>query len=130
MYLFIDTCRSLWLHLGRNGVFVDIYWRGSIPTLTVPVAETKERALQHTQDQKARLITPSYQTKKEKCDQKAIKEESSSTLVDPAVVSVLGVAKDEPGLNSEEASSTPAAKVKKKRSSEELSSRNAKDMEG
>ena len=36
--LFIDTYRSLWLHLGRNR-------RGLIPTLTVPIAETKGRAL-------------------------------------------------------------------------------------
>ena len=37
-----------------------------------------------TKDQKARLATPSYQTKKEKRDQKTIEEESSSTLVDAA----------------------------------------------
>ena len=62
---------------------------------------------------------------KEKHDNKAIQEESRSTLVDPALASVLGVAKDRQDLNSEEASSTPGAKAKK--SSEESSSRNAKD---
>ena len=60
-----------------------------------------------TQDQKARLSTPSYQKKKEKHDQKAIQEESSSTLVDSALVSVLEVVKDGEDLNSEEASSNP-----------------------
>ena len=100
----------------------------------MPVAETKRKALTPvlriktvsfvlTQDQKARLAIPSYQKKKEKCDQKAIEEESSSTQVDPALVSVLGVVKDGQGLNSEEASCTPGAKAKKKPSSEESSSR-------
>ena len=52
---------------------------------------------------------------------------SSSTLVDPALVSVLGVAKDGEALNSEEESSTPGAKAKKTQSSEESRSRNVKD---
>ena len=47
-----------------------------------------------TYDKKARLSTPTYQKKKEKHNLKAIQEESSSTLVDVALVSVLGVAKD------------------------------------
>ena len=38
-----------------------------------------------TQEQRSRLTTPSYQKKKEKRDQKAIQEASSSTLVDPAL---------------------------------------------
>ena len=63
----------------------------------------------------------------EKCDQKAILEESNSTLVDPALVSGLGVVKDRQDLNSEEASSTHGAKAKKTKSSEESSSRNVKD---
>ena len=37
--------------------------------------------------------------------------------MDVALVSVLGVAKEGKGLNSEEASSTPGAKAKKKESS-------------
>ena len=91
---------------------------------------TKEDCQNHnvlTEDHKACLATPCYQKKKEKHDQKAILEESSSTLVDPALVSVLGVAKDRQDLNSEEVSSTPGAKAKKTKSSEESSSRNAKD---
>ena len=41
-------------------------------------------------------------------------EESSSTLVDPSLVSVIGVAKDSGVKSSEEASTTPAgAKAKK-----------------
>ena len=55
-----------------------------------------------TQDQKACLSTPSYQKKKEKHEQKAIQEELSSTLMDQALVSVLGVAKDRQDFNSEE----------------------------
>ena len=63
---------------------------------------------------------------KEKCNQKAIQEESSSTLVHPALVSMLGVVKDGQDLNSEEASSTPCVKAKKTQSSEDCSSRNVK----
>ena len=55
------------------------------------------------------------------------KRKSSCTLVDTALVSVLGVAKDNQDLNLEEASSTPGAKAKKTHSSEQSSSRNAKD---
>ena len=65
--------------------------------------------------------------KKEKLDQNTI-QESSSTLVDPALVSVLGVAKDGQGLNQEEASSTPGTKVKE--SKEESSSSNAPKEKG
>ena len=61
------------------------------------------------------LATPSYQKKKEKRDQKAIKEESSSTLVDPALVSVLGVAKDRQDLDSEEWNCTPVQKPRRQR---------------
>ena len=44
-YLFADTYRLLWLHLGKNGVFVDIQWQGSISTLTMHDAETKARVM-------------------------------------------------------------------------------------
>ena len=62
-----------------------------------------------TEAQKSCLATPSYQEKKEKREQKAISEELSSTLMDAALVSVLGVAKDRQDLNSEELSSTPVS---------------------
>ena len=66
------------------------------------------------EDQKLKLSTPLYQKKKEKCDLKMQAEQSSSTLIDPALVSVLGMAKDGEYRSSEEASSTPAGvKVKK-----------------
>ena len=66
-----------------------------------------------TEDQKLKLATPSYQ-KKDKRDLKMQAEQSSSTLIEPALVSVLGVAKDGESRSSEEASSTPrGAKVKK-----------------
>ena len=76
-----------------------------------------------TQDQKARLSTPSYQEKEKKSELKAIQEESNSTLVDPALVTVIGVAKDREGLNQKEASSTPSGVKAKKccSGSEELS---------
>ena len=73
------------------------------------------------------MSTPCYQKKKEKRDQKAIQEELGSTLVDPASVTVQGVAKDRQGLNPEEVSSTPGAKAKKSTGSEGLSSSNVKD---
>ena len=66
-----------------------------------------------TQEQKARLSTPSYQEKKKNRDQKAILKESSSTRVDPALVTVVGVAKD-----SQQSSSTPT-KAGKRQSFEE-----------
>ena len=66
---------------------------------------------------------------KEKRDQKAIQEESSSPLVNPASITVLGVVKDRQGLNPEKASSTPGAKVKKGGVSEESSSINVKKQE-
>ena len=65
--------------------------------------------------------------KKEKHDNKTTLEESSSILVDPALVSVLGVAKDRQDLNSEEVSSTPGAKAKKTQIAEMLRGRSAKD---
>ena len=80
-----------------------------------------------TQDQKARLSTPCYQKKKEKRDQKAIQEESSSTLVDTSSVTILGVVKDRQGLDLEEMSSTLGAKIKKSKGLEESSSSNVKD---
>ena len=76
-----------------------------------------------TEDQKGKLATPQYQKKKEKHEAKAA-EESSSALVDPSTVSVIGLAKDNEPLNSEEMSTTPAgAKIKKiSKSSEAVSS--------
>ena len=79
-----------------------------------------------TQQEKSCLATPSHQKKKQKYD-KATLEELSSTLVDPALVSVLGVAKDRQDLNSDEASSTPGAKAKKTQIAEISSGRSAKD---
>ena len=46
-----------------------------------------------TQEQKSCLATPSYQEKKKKRDQKAILQESDSTLVEPSSVTVIGVAR-------------------------------------
>ena len=67
-----------------------------------------------TEDQKLRLATPAYQKEKEKRELKAKAEESSSTVVDPALVSVIGLAKDNGGKSSEEVSTTPVgAKAKK-----------------
>ena len=81
-----------------------------------------------TEDQKLKLATPSYQRKKEKRELKMQTDQSSSTLIDPALVSEIGVAKDGESRSSEEASSTPTgAKVKKIAvSSEEASSYPAK----
>ena len=79
-----------------------------------------------TQDQKARLSTPAYQKKKEKCDQKPSQKSQIAPLQTPILVSVFGVAKDRRGMKSEEVSSTPGAKAKRK-SSEESISRNVKD---
>ena len=80
----------------------------------------KQQDCQHcnvlTVDQKACLSTPTYQKKQQKHELKAIQEEWSTPLVDPALVTILGVAKDRQGLNSEEASGTPSAKAKKKQS--------------
>ena len=60
-------------------------------------------------EQKANLSTPSYQDKKQNCEQKAIMQESDSTLVEPSSVTVIGVTSD-----IRKSSSTPA-KVDKKR---------------
>ena len=76
-----------------------------------------------TEEQKVKLATPQYQKKKEKREARAV-EESSSTLVDPSTVSVIGLAKDKETVNSEEMSTTSAgAKIKKiSKSSEAVSS--------
>ena len=67
-----------------------------------------------TEDEKLRLATPAYQKKKEKRELKAKAEESNSTLVDPSLVSVIGLAKHNGGKSSEEVSTTPVgAKTKK-----------------
>ena len=68
------------------------------------------------------LLLPNIK-KKEKREAKAA-EESSSNLVDPSTVSVIGLAKDNEPMNSKEMSTTPAgAKVKKiPKSSETVSS--------
>ena len=73
-------------------------------------------------DQKAHLATATYQKKKEKCEQNFLVEESSSTLVDPVLVSVLGTAKNMENIkSSDKASSTPdVAKVKKFRKHQTL----------
>ena len=75
-----------------------------------------------TEEQKLRLATPVYQNKKEKKETKAAIEEC--TLVDPALVSVLGVSTDTGIKSSEEASSNmEVVKAKKHmQSSEEASS--------
>ena len=59
-----------------------------------------------TEEQKVKLATPQYQKKKEKREARAV-EQSSSTLVDPSTVSVIGLAKDNETVNSEEKSTTP-----------------------
>ena len=67
-----------------------------------------------SEDQKLRLATPAYQKKREKRELKAMAEESSSTLVDPSLVSIIGLAKDNEVKRSEEVSTTPVgAKAKK-----------------
>ena len=121
-------------------------WRGSTSTRIVPDVKDKGKGDKPcinkeaickfcddlTQDQKAHLATPSYQDKEKKRDLKAIQEKSCDTLVDPVLVTGIGVAKDRQGSNQEEASSTPSgAKAKKCCSgSEESSSRDAKDKKG
>ena len=54
---------------------------------------------------------------------KAIQEESATTLVDPALVSVIGMVKDNP-----QTSSSPDIKAKKRQSFEE-SDRSSKDKD-
>ena len=75
-----------------------------------------------TEEQKLRLATPVYQNKKEKKESKMASEDC--TLVDPALVSVLGVSTDSGIKSSEEASNnTVVVKAKKNiQSSEEASS--------
>ena len=60
------------------------------------------------------LANPVYQKKKEKKDLKLKAEELSSTLVDPSLVSVIGLAKDAGGKSSEEVSTTPGGGKAKK----------------
>ena len=72
-------------------------------------------------EHKARLATPLYLDKKKKCDQKAIMQESDSTVVEPSSVTIIGVATDV-----QQASSTPS-KVNKKREHFEESSRSTKE---
>ena len=84
-----------------------------------------------TQDQKRRFSTNSYQEKKKKHELKVIQERSSSTLVDPALVTVIGVAKGRQGSNQKVSSTPSAAKAKKSCSGlEELSSRDPEDKKG
>ena len=70
-----------------------------------------------TEEQKVRLATPVYQNKKEKRDSKAALEDC--TLVDPALVSVLGVS-TESGIKSSEEASSNAVVVKAKKDAESL----------
>ena len=70
-----------------------------------------------TEEQKLRLATPVYQNKKEKRDSKAALEDC--TLVDPALVSVLGVSPERRIKSSEEASSN-AVVVKARKDAESL----------
>ena len=58
---------------------------------------------------------------------KPSKKSRVAFLLPPALVSVLGVAKDRQDLNSEEVSSTPGAKAKKTQIAEMSSGRSAKD---
>ena len=81
-----------------------------------------------TKDQKTHLSTPAYQNEKEKHDQKAIQEESSSHLLDPTLVSCYSGSERQTRFDPRRGlSSTPAVKVKKTKGPEELSSRNVKD---
>ena len=70
-----------------------------------------------TEEQKLRLATPVYQNKKEKRDSKAALEDC--TLVDPALVSVLGVS-TEGGIKSSEEVSSNKVVVKTKKNAESL----------
>ena len=70
-----------------------------------------------TEEQKLRLATPVYQNKKEKREGKAASEDC--TLVDPALVSVLGVSTKSRIQSSEEASSNLGV-VKAKKDAESL----------
>ena len=66
------------------------------------------------EEQKLKLATPAYQKKKEKRELKTQRKESSSTLIDPSLVSVIGVAKESGVKSSDEASTTPADAEAKK----------------
>ena len=67
-----------------------------------------------TPDQRTQIATPSYKLKKEKKDAKStpVKDSDNSTLVDPALVSVLAVV-DKQSTPGASASSEPAEKKKK-----------------
>ena len=67
-----------------------------------------------TEEQKLQLANPVYQKKKEKRELKAKAEESSNILVDPSLVSVIGLAKDVGDKSSEEVSTTPGGGKAKK----------------
>ena len=83
-----------------------------------PCTKTPPEDCQHcdalTPDQRAQIATPSYKLKKEKKDAKStpVKDSDNPTLVDPALVSVLGVVDNQstPGAS---ASSEPVEKKKK-----------------
>ena len=70
-----------------------------------------------TEEQKVCLATPVYQNKEEKQEGKAASEDC--TLVDPALVSVLGVSTESRIQSSEEESSNPGV-VKAKKDAESL----------
>ena len=95
--------------------------------VTTPVLEKETASTVMSLVITRKQIQQHQRIKRKRKNVKAIQEESSTPLVDPALVTVLGVAKDRQGLNSEETSSIPSAKARKKQSSEESSSRNAKD---
>ena len=83
-----------------------------------PCTKTPPEDCQHcdalTPDQRAQIATPSYKLKKEKKDAKStpVKDSDNPTLVDPALVSVLGAVDNQntPGVS---ASSEPVEKKKK-----------------
>ena len=90
----------------RNTGAVDISWLALTAIVSVPGAGEKVRALtlvspiltnacnSLTEEQRIQLSTPSYRIKKEKRDSKKVsdtpKQDSSSSLIDPSVVTVVG----------------------------------------
>ena len=83
-----------------------------------PCTKTPPEDCQHcdalTPDQRTQIATPSYKLKKEKKDAKSnpVKDSDNLTLVDPALVSVLGVV-DKQSTPGASASSEPVEKKKK-----------------
>ena len=83
-----------------------------------PCTKTPPEDCQHcdalTPDQRTQIATPSYKLKKEKKDAKStpVKDSDNPTLVDPALVSVLGVV-DKQSTPGASASSEPVEKKKK-----------------